>query len=68
MRNGDEASPSIILAVRALLVKMLIIRETPGRNAQTSFRKLCVYNVKNDLTFTITSDFHEPYLRLEYRF
>ena len=30
MRTGDEASPSIILAGRALLVKMLITLETCG--------------------------------------
>ena len=30
MQNGDEASPSIILAGRALLVKMLIILEPRG--------------------------------------
>ena len=30
MRNGDEASPSIILAGRSLLVKMLINHELCG--------------------------------------
>ena len=30
MQNGDEASPSIILAGRALLVKMLITLEPHG--------------------------------------
>ena len=30
MQKGDEASPSIILAGRALLVKMLITLEPPG--------------------------------------
>ena len=30
MQNGDEASPSIILAGRSLLVKMLITLEPRG--------------------------------------
>ena len=30
MQNGDEASPSIILAVRAILMKMLVTLELRG--------------------------------------
>ena len=62
MQNDDDASPSISPTSRGHLEKML------RRNVQTSFRKRSVNNVKNGLTFTVTRNFHDPYLRLEYRF
>ena len=41
MRNRDEASPSIILAGLALLVKMLINLE-PGASFGSKFLYLCI--------------------------
>ena len=41
MQKGDEASPSIILAGRALLVKMLITLEPRGAFG-SNFEYLCI--------------------------
>ena len=44
MRNGDEASLSIILAGRALFVEMLITLEPRGA-LRSNFADLCIYNI-----------------------
>ena len=46
MHNGDEASPSIILAGRALLVKMLITLEPHGIFA-AKFVHLCILTLSS---------------------
>ena len=46
MQNGDEASPSIILAGRALLVKMLITLEPHGIFA-SNFVYLCILTLSS---------------------
>ena len=46
MRKGDEASPSIILAGRALLVKMLIPLEPRGAFGST-FESLCILTLSS---------------------
>ena len=46
MQNGDEASPSIILAGRALLVKMLITLEFRGIFA-SNFVYLCILTLSS---------------------
>ena len=46
MQNGDEASPSIILAGQALLVKMLITLEPHGIFA-SNFVYLCILTLSS---------------------
>ena len=46
MQNGDEALPSIILAGRALLVKMLITLEWRGI-FDSDFVYLCILTLSN---------------------
>ena len=46
MRNGDEASPSIILAGQALLVKMLIPLEPCGAFG-SNFVYLCILTLSS---------------------
>ena len=46
MQNGDEASPSIILAGQALLVKMLITLEPHGIFA-SNFVYLCIFTLSS---------------------
>ena len=50
MKKGDEASPSIIFAGQALLVKMLITREPRGAFG-SNFEYLCIltpfFNLQN---------------------
>ena len=46
MQHGDEASPSIILASRALLVKMLITLEPYGISA-SNFVYLCILTLSS---------------------
>ena len=48
MQNGDEASPSIILAGRTLLVKMLITLELRGI-ITSNFEYLCTLNIVQPL-------------------
>ena len=48
MQNVDEASPSIILAVRALLVKMLTPLEPRGAFG-SNFVYLCIFNIVQPL-------------------
>ena len=47
MKKGDEASPSVILACRALLVKMLITLETRGAFG-SNFEYLCVLTLSSN--------------------
>ena len=46
MRNGDEASPSIILAGLALLVKMVITLEPCG-SFGSNFLYLCILTLSS---------------------
>ena len=46
MKKGDEASPSIILAGRALLVKMLITIESHGMLG-SNFVYLCILTLSS---------------------
>ena len=46
MQNGDEASPSIILAGRALLIKMLITLELRGIFC-SNFVYYCILTLSN---------------------
>ena len=48
MRNGDEASPSIIFADQALLVKMLITLEPLGIFVQILYTYVHLSNVLTD--------------------
>ena len=48
MKKGDEASPSIILAGRALLVKMLISLGPHGIFC-SNFVYLCILNIAQSL-------------------
>ena len=48
MQNGDEASPSIILAGRALLMKMLITLELRGIFV-SNFVYNCILTLSNRL-------------------
>ena len=76
MQNGDEASPSIIVAGQALLVKMLIPLE-PHDAYGSNFVYLCIihkscaycYNVLSPLSekCVIYSPAEEPYLYIVYQ-
>ena len=46
MKKGDEASPSIILAGQALLVKMLITLEPRGAFG-SNFEYLCIFTLSS---------------------
>ena len=48
MKKGDEASPSIIFAGRALLVKMLITLEPDGIFG-SNFVYFCIFNMAQPL-------------------
>ena len=48
MQNGNEALPSIILASRALLVKMVITLEPHGKFG-SNFVYYCIFNIVQPL-------------------
>ena len=57
MRNGDEASPNIILADLALLVKMLITLEPCG-SFGSKFLYLCISNIVQPLLCKTVTRLH----------
>ena len=57
MQNGEEASPSIILAGQALLVKMLISLGPHGIFC-SNFVYLCILNIAQPLICKVVTKLH----------
>ena len=60
MQKGDEASPSIILAGRALLVKMIITLEPHGIFG-SNFVYLCILHRNSTVARRVTNFTSEHY-------